>query len=474
MSWLRGRRSASGLGLPANPEEGPPPGAVATTADLDPAVAVAVERTMRLSLIEGSLTQTFLNWTSGSVLIGYMLHIGASTAEIALVGSVPLLAQVASPAAAWLAAALGRRKPLIVALALVSRLLWLVAAAIPALPLAPELRPTFLVALVLLTSLFLASNGTIWAAWMGDVVPERQRGRYFGFRTGLTGVVGMLASLAAGQWLDRVAAPLSFQVVLVAAVVSALGGVWIYTRQYDPPTPSVRLRWRQLLSVPLRDQGFRRFLGFAIFWTFVVFLAAPFVFPYFLDELGLTFTQVAIWTMIAATTTLGTSMLWGRVADRVGNKAVLAIGTFIAGVALPGNWILAGLTGNVGFIWVSAVFDAIAWGAIGPAIFNLALHSAPQANRVVYIAMYSFATGIAGFVGGVLAAPLLLGFRALEGTFAGIDVSAYYMLFALSGILRASAWILLRRVPEANAWRTRELLRSMRTGWKGVGFPWRS
>jgi MFS family permease len=205
-----------------------------------------------------------------------------------------------------------------------------------------------------------------------------------------------------------------------------------------------------------------------------VFLAAPFVFPYFLDELGLTFTQVAIWTMIAATTTLGTSMLWGRVADRVGNKAVLAIGTFIAGVALPGNWILAGLTGNVGFIWVSAVFDAVAWGAIGPAIFNLALHSAPQANRVVYIAMYSFATGIAGFVGGVLAAPLLLGFRALEGTFAGIDVSAYYMLFALSGILRASAWILLRRVPEANAWRTRELLRSMRTGWKGVGFPWRS
>jgi MFS family permease len=474
MKWIRGRRARPDPDLPTSATQGPPPGEVATTADLDPAVAAAVTRTMRLSLIEGSLTQTFLNWTSGSVLIGYMLHVGASPAEIALVGSVPLLAQVASPAAAWMAAMLGRRKALIVALALVSRLLWVLAAALPALPVPSELRPTFIVGVVLVASIFLAGNGTLWAAWMGDVVPERQRGRYFGFRTGLTGVVGMLASLAAGQWLDRVAAPLSFQVVLVVAVVTALVGVWIYTLQYDPPTVSQRLRWRQVLSVPLADPGFRRFLTFAVFWTFVVFLAAPFVFPYFLDELGLTFTQVAIWATIASTTTLFTSVVWGRLADRVGNKAVLAIGTFLAGIALPSNWILAGITGNVGFIWASAVFDALAWGAIGPAIFNLALVSAPQANRVVYIAMYSFATGIAGFVGGVLAAPLLLGFRTIEGPIGGIDVSAYYMLFALSGVLRAFAWLLLRRVPETNAWRTRELLRSMRTGWKGAGFPWRS
>jgi MFS family permease len=153
---------------------------------------------------------------------------------------------------------------------------------------------------------------------------------------------------------------------------------------------------------------------------------------------------------------------------------VLAIGTFLAGVALPSTWILAGITGNIAYVWASAVFDAIAWGAIGPAIFNLALVSAPRTNRVVFIAMYSLATGIAGFVGGVLSAPLLLGFTALERTVGGVEVNAYYMLFATSGVLRASAWLLLRRVPEANAWRTRDLLRSMRTGWKGVGFPWRS
>ncbi len=449
-----------------------PPGALVSADWLPDDVLNQVRRTMRLSVVEGSFTQVFLNWTSGAVLIGYMLHAGARHSEIALVGAVPLLAQIASPGAAYLAATLGRRKLLTVLMALVSRGSWLLAAALPSLPLPQALQPAILVALVLVASFFLAGNGTLWTAWMGDVVPERERGRYFGLRTGVTGVVGMLANLGAGWWLDRVAAPLSFQVVLVAAVGTGLAGVYLYTRQYDPPTTREALRLRDVLGVPLRDPGFRRYLAFAVYWLFVVFLAAPFVFPYFLDELRLSFTQVAIWSTIAASTSIFTTIAWGRVADRVGNKPVLAIGTFVAGVALPGAWILAGATGWIGFIWLSAVFDAVAWGAIGPAFFNLALVSAPRQNRVVFIAVSSLATGLAGFLGGVLSGPLLLGFQGL--TSASPGWVAYAWLFTLSGVLRACTWVLLRRVPEANSWRTRELLRSMRTGWKAVGFPWRS
>jgi MFS family permease len=175
---------------------------------------------MRLSVLEGSLTQVFLNWTSGSVLIGFMLHLGAAPAEIALVGSVPLLSQIASPAAAYLAAAFGRRKLLTVAMALVSRLTWLLAASLPLVPMPDAWRPTVLILVVLTSSFFLAANGTLWTAWMGDVVPERERGRYFGLRAGIVGVVAMVANLAAGAFLDRVGAPLSFQVVLIASVRS--------------------------------------------------------------------------------------------------------------------------------------------------------------------------------------------------------------------------------------------------------------
>lgn len=433
----------------------------------------AVRRTMRVSVFEGSATQIFLNWTSGSVLVGYMLHLGATPTDIGLVASVPLLAQAASPLAALAADLLGRRRLLTAMVATLGRGVWLLAALLPSLGLPAAELPGLMILLVLVSSAFQASNGTLWSAWMGDVVPERQRGRYFGFRSGIVGLVGMLANLAAGWFLDRVAAPLDFQIVIAVAVVSAGVGVALYFLQYDPPTPRRRTALRDVLAVPMRDANFRRFLVFAVYWQFVVLLGSPFVIPYFLEELKLSFTQVAVWSAIAAVTALVTTNLWGRVADRVGNKAVLALGTFFAGTVLPGSWILAGFTGHVYWIWIAGVCDALSWGAVTPALFNLALVSAPAQGRVAFIAMYSLVTGVAGFLGGVLSGPLLTVLQRGELHLFGLTWTGYHSLFLLSGIGRSQAWRLLRHVKEAESWRTRDLLREMRTGWRRIGFPWR-
>jgi MFS family permease len=142
------------------------------------------------------------------------------------VGSVPLLSQVASPAAAYLAAGHGTAQAAHGGDGAVSRLTWLLAAvAADLVPMPDAWRPSVLILVVLTSSFFLAANGTLWTAWMGDVIPERERGRYFGLRTGIVGVVAMVANLAAGAFLDRVGAPFSFQAVLVASVVIALVGV---------------------------------------------------------------------------------------------------------------------------------------------------------------------------------------------------------------------------------------------------------
>lgn len=429
---------------------------------------------MRYSIFEGGLTQIFLTWTSGAVLIGYLLHLGASPTEIALVSSVPLLAQVMSPFAAFLAGTLGHRRMLTATFAILGRGAWVFAVILPQLPIPVEARSAILVWLVLFSSLFQSSTATLWSAWMGDVVPEDVRGRYFGFRTGVVGVIGTTANLGAGWFLDRVGAPLSFQLVLGVSLFCAGAGIWLYFRHYDPPTPRSKQSLWAVLREPLVDANFRLLLRFAVFWQFVVMLAAPFVIPYFLEQLSLTFTQVAIWSAIAAASAFATTILWGTVADRVGNKSVLAIGTFVAGFALPASWILAGMTGNNVFIWISAVFDAIAWGGIGPALFNLSLVSAPREKRMSYLAMFALVTGLAGFLGGVLSGPLLTALRPIAIDLFGGVWTGYHTLFAISGLLRMQAWRLLRPVRETDSWRTRDVLRALRTGWRGNGFFWRS
>ncbi|MFC4452244.1 MFS transporter [Deinococcus sonorensis] len=413
-------------------------------------------RTMRLSILEGSFAMFFINWTSGSVLTGFALHLGATPTALGLIASVPLLGQAISPLAAWLVGRRGRRKGVAVLAALLGRVLWALAALLPALPIPDEARSALLIALVALSSIFIAANGALWTAWMGDVVPAQERGRYFGLRSGINGMIGTVANLLAGVWLDRVGAPLNFQTVLLVAVGAGLVAVALLTRHDEPPLGGERLRMRSTFALPLMNRTFRRLAVFAVYWGFAVMISSPFVIPYFLNHLRMSYLQVAIWSTISAVSALVLSPTWGRLADRVGNKPVLAVTTFLAGTLLPLTWMLAA-PGRLWPIWVSGVVDALVWSAINPGMFNLSLATTPRENRAAFIAVLSALTGVAGFLGGLVSGPLLELYRAFTPSATGW--TAYHTLFATSATLRVMAWTLLRRVPEGGAWRTRELLK---------------
>jgi MFS family permease len=375
-----------------------------------------------------------------------------------LISSVPLLGQVLSPFVAWLAGRAGRRKYLAVITALIGRIVWAFAATLPFF--APDSsRVPLLIGMIAVSSIFLAGNGTLWTAWIGDVVPPKERGRYFGFRSGVHGIVGMLANLSAGAFVDAVAAPISFQLVIGVAVVAGCIAAALLLTHSEPPVVAARLPLKQTFAVPFQDENFRRYLIFASYWTFSVLIAAPFIIPYFLKHLHMSFTQVAIWNVVASVSALLFAPLWGRLADRVGNKAVLEITTVGAGTLLPLTWILA-TPGNLWPIWLSGVVDALIWGAIGPAQFNLALSSAPKDNRASFIAVLSMVTGLAGFIGGFASGVLLDGFTRFIPAlnFVGYQWTSYHWLIVVSAILRVQAWRFLRPLIEPGAWRTRDVL----------------
>lgn len=422
--------------------------------DFSPAHAT---RTMNLSILEGGFSMLFINWTQGSVLTGYALYLGATPFELGLIASVPLLGQVLAPLIAWLAGRVGRRKSLTIATAVLGRVIWTVAALLPAIA-PPDSRAWLLVVTIAVSGIFLAGNGALWTAWIGDVVPSDQRGRYFGLRGGVLGIVGMLANLGAGAFVDAVDAPLSFQLVLLFAIFNGLIASSLLLTHSEPLVTAQRLPLLATFTVPFKDLNFRRFLIFASYWTFAVLIVAPFVFAYFLKHLQMSYTQIALWSVIAAVSALLFSPQWGRLADRVGNKPILEITTVGAGTLLPLTWLLA-TPGNLWPIWLSGVVDALIWGAIGPAQFNLALSSAPRENRASFIAVLSAVTGLAGFIGGVLSGVLLSGFTSLgTASLLGYQWTPYHWLIVVSALLRTQAWRLLRGLKEENAWSTRDVL----------------
>lgn len=443
------------------PEEAPRPAPMARE----------VKRTMRLSIVEGTLTQTFLVWTSGAVLTGYMLHLGAGPMELATVASIPMLAQVSAPLAAWLLSLYPQRKLLTTILATIGRGVWVFPALIPLLRIPQEQAVFYLIMLVGFSHFFQGGAGVIWSSWIGGVIPETHRGRYFGLRGGILSVVGLVANLVAGVFLDRVGAPVNYQVVLAVGTVLALIGIGIYSMHYDPRESTTRLGLRATVVIPLRDANFRRFLFFIMYWNPSIMLAAVFVYPYLLQHLQMTYTQIAIWASIAAVTTLIAGPLWGKLVDSVGNKSVLIMTSFLAGGLLPLCWILA-TPGDPTFIYVSGLVDGLAWSAINTCIFNLGLATAQPDKRAAYLAAIGLFGGTAGFIGGMLAGPLLALFNQFSFTLMAYEWTGYHTLFVVSAALRLQAWRFVRPVYETRAWRTRDVLRAFRP-WRFAGFHWR-
>lgn len=426
---------------------------------------------MKWSIIEGVPAVVYLAWTSGSVLTGYTLYLGGGPFELAAVASIPLLGQTAAPLAAWLQGVFPKRFLLTAGSAVIGRAVWLIPALLPFFTMPAEAALKLLLLALVICSIFQSMTGAFWTAWMGDVVPERKRGAYFGFRNGLLAVVAMASSLAAGVILDALPEPYDFQMIFAIALLCGGIAMWLYRTHWEPPIRAVSRPLRDIIGAPLRDRNFRRLLLFACFWQAAVLTGAAFLYPYMMDHLQMTFTQIAIWSSVAALTTLVASPLWGRLADRAGNRSVLILCTVLAGTIMPLSWILA-RPGDLTMIWVSALIDAVVWGAVNPAIFNLMLATAPRENRIDYVSTLSLTTGLAGFAGGMIAGQLMELMRGIEVVLGAYTWTNYQSIFVLSGVLRCCAPLFLARIVETRAWTLNDVLRSVRR-YSNFGFFWR-
>lgn len=429
-------------------------------------------RTLWISILEGAITTVFLSWTSGAVLTGYLLYLGAGPLILAAAASVPLLVQVANPLLAWVASRQNRRLRFIGIMATIGRGAWLLAVLLPLLGLSPAWWPLIMLGLMAFSSLVQTGAGLGWVNLMADVVPDEVRGRYFGWRNAICGLVGTAAGLSAGWYLDHAPAPASFQMVLLVGILFSAVGIALYFQHYEPRLTVARLSLGETLRVPLRDPNFRRFLWFAIYWNFSVMLAAPFVIPYFFKHLHMTFTQIAVWAGIASLCGLILGPLWGRIADRVGHKTVLTVTTFLAGSVHPLCWMLA-TPDFLWFIWLSGLMDALSWGGINTAMFNLTLASAPGRHRLAYIAVLGMFSGLAGCVSGLLSGPLLQSLLPWTWSAGAFTWTGYHSLFLIAGLLRTQAWRWLRPVSEPLSRPAAELLRDL---WRRSLdlLPWRS
>ncbi|WP_254721812.1 MFS transporter [Kovacikia minuta] len=132
-------------------------------------------------------------------------------------------------------------------------------------------------------------------------------------------------------------------------------------------------------------------------------------------------------------------VIWGRLADRVGNRPILiAVGIIVA--VTPIFWLGTGANQLSVWLWLPLlhILAGVTWAAIDLCNNNLQLGVAPVQNQATYFAVAAAAAGVSGALGTTAG-----GFLAEYTNLGGIPT-----LFAVSAAVRLVALLPLVFVHE--------------------------
>ncbi|UCD37350.1 MAG: MFS transporter [Fidelibacterota bacterium] len=412
---------------------------------------------MRLSSVEGAFSQAHVILTGGIFLTALALSLGAEPWHLGLLAAVPHLTQIFQLIGAYLVEATGRRKLIAILGAGMSRLLWV---ALPLLYLVhnSQTAVAWFLAIIIASSSLGLMAGNAWTTWMADLIPERLRGRYFGFRHGLIAAVTIAASIMGGIWLDwgsdNLGESTALTYIVVVASLAGCIGVILLGRQPDIPRPAERKapRLKDLLIRPFKNRSFRRALEFFLAWNVAVGFTAAFFNVHMIRELDISFITIGIFQSVNPFLGMFLFKRWGRIIDRFQIRSVLLVSGLVV-TTLPIIWLFP-TSEHPGWIWLIAILSGLSWTGFNLSAYTYPMRYSPRIGRSYYLAYFYIVSGL-GFVVSALAggifAQTLSDWRIILPAIGGRTFMVHHAMFIITAVMRVLSLTLLFRLRDVKA-----------------------
>lgn len=405
---------------------------------------------MQTSVLEGSFSIAHVTLTGPAFLTGYLVLNGATDFQLGLMLAIPYFLMIFQLVAAYLTSFLGSRKGLCAIGVACFRGIHVFLAILPFIPgLTNQSRLWIIFSVLLFSHLSFMLLANTWWMWMADLVPDRIRGRYFGFKSALALIFGTFWSLAGGALLDYYRSqgdPLyGFCILFCVASAFALIGLLFLMRQYEPPmkrdpVPS----FREIFGI-LKNDNFRCATLFMFIWNFGVGLMVVLTAKHMLGYLNMSFTQLMLYPVIINIVGFGIARYWGRLMDHVGTRTTLLLCGLAAGL-VPLLWLFT-KPGTLWPIWVDAVATGLFMTGMNIAAVNLPLVVTPKKNRLYYLAVFATVSGLGIGIASVLSGHIAMMLSGLKIRVPGTShvLINYHIIFAMSAFFRlGSMWLLLQ------------------------------
>ncbi|MBD2244494.1 MFS transporter [Nostoc sp. FACHB-888] len=433
----------------------------------------AIRTSLKASTTDSVLAAVYSLGTGGILLSNFLVELGASPVVFGMLCSIPMLVNLIQPLGAYLSERSTSRFQYSLRTHGVGRLLWLVLVigiAGVSLGVINTHQLVILTLLIVLFSNLLGGLGAAsWLSWVAMIVPRQLRGRYFGIRNSAASLTNLvcvpMAGLFVSHWYGG--SLQGYGIVLLVGIVFGIVGLGCQYFQVDmnprlqntyygklPQTNEIEQEARELLagskgessdgdSTPpvalassiWKNSNFLRFLLYFSFWALAVNLSSPFFNLYMLDTLDLDVSYVTIYNSLQAGATLLMLILWGKLADKIGNRPILiCIGILVA--ATPLLWLGIGVNRLDIWLWLPLlhILTGGTWAAIDLCNNNIQLAIAPTKNQSIYFAIAAAVAGGSGALGATIGS-FIIQFAQFGGLLGLFALSSLFRLVALMPLL---------------------------------------
>jgi len=448
-----------------------------------PSSIEAIKRNLRLSLLDGAFAQVYANSTGTIFLPAFALILGAGSSEIGLLAAIPFLATVAQLFGSMIVERSATRRGPALNYAFLSRLLWvLVFVLIFSYGQSnPERILIFFIPLFFLIHLLGSISGVSWLSWMSSLVPMEIRGRFFGLRNSILGLVTISFTIAGGLFLDWFehhfpqekqvyAFGILFGTGFLAAMLSTLVLKW--KTEVSRHLPS-RGSLPGLIGQAWNQPNFRRLLMFGLLWSFAVNFSSPFFVVYLLRELHFTYTIVSLITIAGAMADLAGMGFWGHLSDQHGNRPIMLLCVTVGSV-MPFTWMFTSDNDFSKFLLIPGLLMIGSFMFAGYTLssVNMVFGSAPKENNSAYFALWNSINGVFTALGAIAGGLFYDHAQSLSGLADWLPAWGFKYMFFLSFLMRISTLVMLRRVREVSTPTLHlvRILRSVRAWTTTMGF----
>lgn len=294
-----------------------------------------------------------------------------------------------------------------------------------------------------------------WFSWMGDIIGEKYRGRFFSKRNLITGFVSIILAVSASFFLDYTKKNnwimFGFIILFSLALLSRLICWRTFKKQYEP---KIKLKkgyyfsfWDFVIQAPKNNFG--KFSLFRAILQFSTSISGPLLVVYLLRNLEFNYATYMIIILAGTLFSLAVLELWGKFADKYGNYKVLYL-TSILIPTIPILWILS--PSPIYLILVPSLISGISWAGFNLTASNFIYDNVSPQKRGLASSYYNMLNGIGIFLGAGLGA-LLIKFLTIS------FIEPILMIFLIGAVARMIVvFIFLPKVKEIR--KTKRLISS--------------